>query len=196
VRASLTGLALALPVLLLGAPAALADELGAEVAEGRALAESVQAGQRSCGELSDDQLELLGEYTMDRYLGNRAAHEAMNRRMVQMMGAAGERRMHIALGERFARCATGSTSRWVAPMLGMMGRYGGGSPRGVGPGMTYGRGYGSMMGRGYGPAGAGADGDGDVSAIGIAAIGFGAALLGGLLVALGMRLRRRPTGAR
>ena len=52
----------------------------------------------------DPDFELVGEYAMDRFLGNRATHEAMNQRMVAMMGEAGERRMHIALGYRSTSC--------------------------------------------------------------------------------------------
>lgn len=75
--------------------------------------------------LSADQLELLGEYAMDSYLGNRQAHEAMNQHMVQVMGEAGERRMHQALGAQFGGCSGASSTGWTGPMAAMMGAYGG-----------------------------------------------------------------------
>jgi hypothetical protein len=175
-------------MLLLVAPAALADELGSEVEQGRYVAHSLQTGQRNCRVLSNRQFELLGEYAMDRFLGNRSAHETMNEHMTVMMGAAGERRMHIVLGQRYTGCATGSPSRWVTPMLGMMGRYGGRVPPGTGPGMMYGRPFGYGVGQ---PASSSGHADNGLGTAGVAAIAFGAALLGGLLVALGFWLRHR-----
>ncbi|HEX6601344.1 MAG TPA: hypothetical protein VF030_01755 [Solirubrobacterales bacterium] len=164
-----------------------ASGLGAEVDQGRSLAQALHAGERGCGELSSAQLELIGEYAMDRFLGNRSAHEAMNAHMVAMMGGAGERRMHIALGRRYGGCGPVSSYGWMGPMLGMMGGTGGGYASGSGQGMM-GGGYGSMMGR-HGPGGH-HDRDG-IDAFAVAAIAIGAALLAGLLVALVIGGRQR-----
>ena len=177
-----------LGTLLLPATSA-ASGLGAEVDQGRSLAQAVRAGERGCGELSSAQLELVGEYAMDRFLGNRSAHEAMNAHMVAMMGEPGERRMHIALGRRYSGCGSVSPYGWMGPMLGMMGGSGGGYAPGSGRGMM-GGGYGSMMGRNGGPGGGHHGGD-DVDAMAVVAIAFGAALLTGLLVALVMGGRQR-----
>jgi hypothetical protein len=176
--------------LALVIPAAAAADLSSEVQQGQRLADSVKSGQRTCSALSTDQFELIGEYAMNTYLPSTAAHEAMNQHMAAMMGHSGEQRMHVVLGQRYSGCASGSASGWVAPMLGMMSRYGyGGGPgqSGMGAGMMYGKGYGP------GPAAPSSSTDsGDaIGPAGIAAIAFGAALLAGLLVALGFWLRHR-----
>ena len=113
-----------LGALALGAVPALAA-LGDEVAPGRAVAAQLQAGTTSCSKLSDGDFEHLGEYVMDRMVGSRSAHEAMNARMDAGMGSANTDRMHQALGRRFAGCGGGNTG-------GMMG----------GGGMMMGGGYG------------------------------------------------------
>ena len=82
------------------AASAAGASLTSEVGDGRQLADALRSGAKQCSALSPADFEHVGEYAMDRFLGNRAAHEAMNERMVRMMGAAGERRMHIALGYR------------------------------------------------------------------------------------------------
>ena len=176
-----------LGVLALVVPPAAAADLSSEVQQGQQLADSVKSGQTKCSELSTGQFELIGEYAMNAYLPSTAAHEAMNQHMAAMMGQSGEQRMHVVLGQRYSGCASGSASGWVAPMLGMMGRYGYGGPgqSAMGPG---------MMAQGYGgpraPPSSPDSGD-EIGAAGIAAIAFGAALLAGLLVALGFWLRHR-----
>ncbi len=177
-----------LAVLALVVPAAAAADLSGEVQQGRQLADSVKSGQTKCSDLSTGQFELIGEYAMNTYLPSTAAHEAMNQHMAAMMGQSGERRMHVFLGQRYSGCGSGA-SGWVAPMLGMMSRYGYGGPgqRGMEPGMMYGQGYGPGPAT---PSSSTDSGDG-IGAAGIAAIAFGAALLAGLLVALGFWLRHR-----
>ena len=131
---SLLLISVLLGALALGAVPALAA-LGDEVTQGRAVAGQLQAGTTSCSKLSDSDFEHLGEYAMDRMVGSRSAHEAMNARMDAMMGSANTDRMHQALGRRFAGCG-GNTG-------GMMG--GGGMMMGGG----YGDGdWGAMMGSG------------------------------------------------
>jgi hypothetical protein len=178
-----------LAALALVVPAAAAADLSGEVQQGQQLADSVKSGQTKCSVLSTDQFKLIGEYAMNAYLPSTAAHEAMNQHMAAMMGQSGEQRMHVVLGQRYSGCASGSASGWVAPMLGMMSRYGYGGPRqsGMGPGMMYGQGYRPDA----GAAPSSTDGGDDIGAAGIAAIAFGAALLAGLLVALGFWLRHR-----
>ncbi len=178
-----------LAALALVVPGAAAADLSGDVQQGQQLAASVKSGQTRCSDLSTGQFELIGEYAMNTYLPSTAAHEAMNQRMAAMMGQSGERRMHAVLGQRYSGCGSGSVSGWVAPMLGMMSRYGYGGPgqSGMGPGMMYGQGSGP------GPAtpSSSTDGGDGIGAAGVAAIAFGAALLAGLLVALGFWLRHR-----
>jgi hypothetical protein len=183
--ACITGLG----VLALIVPVAAAADLSSEVQQGQQLASSVKSGQTKCSDLSTDQFELIGEYAMNTYLPSTAAHEAMNQHMAATMGQSGEQRMHVVLGQRYSGCASGSASGWVTPMVGMMSRYGYGGPgqSGMGPGMMYGQGYGSGPAT---PASSMDSGDG-TGAAGIAAIAFGAAVLAGLLVALGFWLRHR-----
>jgi hypothetical protein len=132
-RALTTSATLALAAALLLSAASLAD-LGSEVAQGQQIANSLRSGQRDCTQLSVGELELIGEYAMDSYLRNRQSHEAMNQHMVQLMGEAGERRMHQALGARFAGCPGASSNGWTGAMAAMMGAYGHGYS-GMGPGM-------------------------------------------------------------
>jgi hypothetical protein len=107
------------------APASLADE----VAAGREVAQRMQPGASSCNKLSDADFEHLGEYGMERMLGSRAAHRAMNDRMTAMMGDANTERMHELMGRRYAGCGTqGAGAGMMGP--GMMG--GGGSASGGG----------------------------------------------------------------
>jgi hypothetical protein len=175
----------------LAVPYPAAANVTSEVQRGQQLAIAVRSGQQPCSALSADDFELVGEYAMDRFIGNRAAHEAMNQHMVQMMGSAGERRMHIALGYRYIGCPGAPPSSWLGPMAGMMGNYGGGS--GPGPGMMGPRRGGP--GGSYGPMmRAGSHGDRDLSGPAIAALGFVAAVLGGLLVAFALYLRGRRPG--
>ena len=61
--------------------------LGDEVAAGGAIAKQLQAHTTSCSKLSDTDFEHLGEYVMERTVGSRAAHAAMNQRMASMMGS-------------------------------------------------------------------------------------------------------------
>ena len=186
-----------LVALVLVVTSAQAD-LASEVNQGHRLADAIRSNERQCSELSADDFELIGEYAMDRFLGNRATHEAMNQHMVRMMGDAGERRMHITLGYRYTGCTGAPPSSWLGPMAGMMGGYRGGYPGGTGPGMM-GRpggagGYnGPMMGGPRGPLGS--SGENDLSGLAIAALAFGAAVLGGLLVAFVLHLRARRPGA-
>jgi hypothetical protein len=167
-------------------PAAAAGRQTREEQKGQALDESVRSMERRCSDLSTEDFELIGEYAMGRYLADPAAHEAMNRRMTRMMGAVGERRMHVALGYRYAGCRGGPAWGWMGPMAGMMhGHYGGGESGGsFGPGMMGGNGEGegheyrgSMMGSRH----RGGDGIGDLGvvlvALAAAAIGAGIAVL-------------------
>ncbi len=181
-----------------GSPiAAAAPTLAQEEREGEGIAEAVRSGEKQCSDLSADEFELIGEYAMGSYLGDEATHAAMNRRMTLMMGETGERRMHMALGYRYADCRGGPASSWMGPMAGMM--YGGGygpESDGSGPGMMGGNGS------GYGPGMMGGDwsgaraGDDDVNGPSAAAmVGMMAILIGGVAVAVLLLARRRGTGA-
>lgn len=84
--------------------------LAGEVSAGQAVAVQLQRGAVGCDGLSEVQLERLGEYVMDRMVGSRAAHEAMNGRMTQALGAENADRMHQQMGRAFAGCRTGGTA--------------------------------------------------------------------------------------
>lgn len=180
---AILALVMGLALGALGSPiATAAPTLAQEEQRGEAIAESVRSGARQCSDLSSDDFELIGEYTMGRYLGDDGAHAAMNERMALMMGEVGERRMHTALGYRYTSCAGGPASDWVGPIAGMMGGPGSG---GNGPGMMRGGEYrgggysGSMMGSGHH--------GGDVSMFGVVLIALAAAALGAGLVMLVLR---------
>ena len=105
-----------------------------EVAAGRSVANQLQNGGASCSTLSNTEFEHLGEYVMERMVGSRAAHAAMDQRMSQAMGGENTDRMHELMGRSFAGCTT-SAGSGVPMGPGMMGGAGGG--RG---------GWGAMMG--------------------------------------------------
>ena len=64
----------------------------------------------SCDRLAREDFEHLGEYAMNRMAGSVRLHEALNARLRSVMGAAGEERMHVLMGQRYARCAPGGMS--------------------------------------------------------------------------------------
>jgi hypothetical protein len=66
---------------------------------------------------------------MERMVGSRSVHAAMNARMDQTMGSPNTDQMHQLLGRSYAGCTTGTASG-AAPMgSGMMGGTGGGVMR-------------------------------------------------------------------
>jgi hypothetical protein len=133
VRVSLI-FALVAAVLALAAAPALAS-LADEVAAGREVAQRLQAGATSCNKLSDADFEHLGGYVLERMVGSRAAHRAMNERMTAMMGDANTERMHELMGRRYSGCGTqGAGAGMMGP--GMMGG---------GAGAASGGGWGAMM---------------------------------------------------
>jgi hypothetical protein len=197
----------ALTAPLIAASPAVAS-LADEVLAGQAVAAQLQSGQASCKTLSDTQFERLGEHVMDRMVGSRAAHAAMNQRMTQAIGAENLAPMHELMGRRYAGCTTGTASG-VAMGPGMM--------NGAGTG----GGWGAMMGSsawGWMHNGAWRHMSADEwrslasrmmgsryatgphhrwSAAGVLATVFGASLVGGLLVLLAVRRpwQRRPPAA-
>jgi hypothetical protein len=182
---------LAAALLLPAAAGALTQEEG----RGHGLAESVRSGERQCSDLSGKDLELIGEYAMGRYLANPAAHEAMNRRMTWMMGAVGERRMHVALGHRYTGCPGGPAWGWMGAMTGMMGgHYGGGESGGsFGPSMMGGNGEGEGGGSRRSMMGGRHHGDGGIGGLGVVLVALAAAGIGAGIAVLVLR-RRGPDG--
>lgn len=130
-------LAFSASVLALGVSPAF-GALSAEVDAGRAVAARVDAGTATCRNLSNSGFEHLGEYVMERMVGSRSAHVAMNVRMEAIIGSQSADRIHHALGRRYAGCAIPTSGRGG----GMMG---GGAMVG---GNATGGGWGAMMGSG------------------------------------------------
>ncbi|WP_187368730.1 hypothetical protein [Baekduia soli] len=102
--------------------------VAAEQQAGGALAQQVRSGARTCGSLSAEDLDQVGEFAMGRAVGSTAAHEAMDARMTAVMGAAAESRMHQVLGAQYVGCATGTGG--ASTMMG-----GRGAMMGTGSGM-------------------------------------------------------------
>lgn len=89
----------------------------------------IEGGQLRCSEISTNDFELVGEYAMGRLFATPQQHEAMNQMMVRMMGAAGEARVHEAMGRRFAGCGGAQLPPGFGRMMGavgVMGMMGGG----------------------------------------------------------------------
>lgn len=108
-------------------PAAASASLSGEQRQGQNLIAQIQAGARTCRGLSANDLDHIGEYLMFRALGSTSLHQAMNDRMIAMLGEQGESRMHQLLGARYAGCSTSSSgSSGYRSMMGggaMMGGY-------------------------------------------------------------------------
>ncbi len=113
--------------LTLAATPALAS-LSDEVAAGQSVASGLQSGRVTCNGLTRSDFEHLGEYVMERMVGSRSVHAAMNARMEQMMGSENADRMHALLGRTYAGCAsaTAGTGGGMMGSGGMMGGTGGG----------------------------------------------------------------------
>lgn len=94
---------------------------GSDEQRGGALVQALTSGSRACDSFSSDDFELIGEYAMGRMLGSTSAHETMNARMRYMMSAQSEERMHVWMGQRYTRCATGAVPQNLAGMWNMMG---------------------------------------------------------------------------
>jgi hypothetical protein len=124
---------------LLVLPATALASLAEEQRQGEDLVAQLQAGTKTCGDLSAEDFDHIGEYVMYRAVGSTSSHQAINDRMTVMMGEQAETRMHQLLGERYAGCNAGGRS-------GIAG-YGG-----MGPGMVGGPvvsgGWGAMIGSG------------------------------------------------
>jgi len=118
------------------------DHTAREEAEGKEIWEKLQAKEITCAELADENFGSLGEYFMGQMMGD--AHEAMNNRLIQMLGEEGEEQMHIAMGKRMSGCDPNASlpqnmmgGGMMPMMMSMMG--GGGNPM-----MDYG--WNNMMG--------------------------------------------------
>lgn len=126
---------------------AIASSVAAEEADGARVLREIKAGDRSCAEVSASEFDHVGEYAMGRVLGSTAAHEAMNERMTRMMGEAGETRMHVLMGRRYAGCGGPVLPARFGQMMGVTGMMAGlGGSRGSmmgGAGMMEGRSWGN-----------------------------------------------------
>jgi hypothetical protein len=107
-------------------PAIAQASLAGEQQQGQNLIGQLQSSTKTCGELSAKDLDHIGEYVMFRALGSTTLHQAMNNRMIAMLGEQGETRMHQALGARYAVCTTtGSAAGGYGGMVGGGGMLGG-----------------------------------------------------------------------
>ena len=120
-----TRLALITIGLALVLPAVASASLAGEQRQGQNLIAQLQAGTKTCRDLSADDLDHIGEYLMFRALGSTSLHQAMNDRMIAMLGAQGESRMHQLLGARYAGCSTSSSATGYGGMMGAGGMMGG-----------------------------------------------------------------------
>jgi hypothetical protein len=190
-------------VALGGAAAPALATLGGDVAAGQQVAAQLQSGEANCRDLSAGQFEHLGEYVMDRMVGSRPTHAAMNERMSRATGAENTDGMHELMGRSFAGCAAdGASGMPTGP--GMMGGDWGGMMRSSAWNWMHSGAWrqmsqadwrklaGTMMGARYTTAG-----DHGWSTAAVIAVALGAVLVGTLLVLLLMRRpwQHRPPGA-
>lgn len=142
--------------------------------QGAALTKAVNTGERSCRSLSAAELDRIGEYAMGLGFTTGAQHDAMNARMRTMIGAAGERQAHRAMGGSYSGCAANAAQDGTSGTV-MMGRYG------ASPTMMNGSDYGPGMARST-PAD-----DGGLGTVPGVLIALAAAVLGAGLVAFALR---------
>lgn len=100
-----------------------ASRIAAEEASGKAVWDRLQSKQISCGDLRDDDFEVLGDYFMGLMMGS--AHASMDAAMDARLGTSGNTQMHVAMGKRMSGCDT-SASYPQGGAFPMMGAYGGG----------------------------------------------------------------------
>lgn len=194
--------ALSLLALLI-APIAAFGSVADEQRQGAELSAQLHSGAKTCGQLSDEDFDHIGEFVMGRFLGSTQAHEAMNERMRLMMGEQAEQRMHELMGRRYSGCSQGQSSRTGMMGSGMMG--GNGGPGGFGPMMRSGDWGWMMNGAWLGMnradwhrleshlLGTSSTSGSGWSVWAIVGVGLGAALLAGLAVFVLVRRRfRRP----
>ena len=139
-------LMIAICASLLLVTAATVPALASEASDQRAgqrLLRSIEAGRSECADLSNADLERIGEYVMGRMAGSTAAHEQMNELMRSMMGARSEEQMHVFMGRRFTGCGGSAVPGRFGGMMGVMGMMGGGIRT-----AANGSGFGAMMGSG------------------------------------------------
>ena len=171
----------AIALATIGVTPALAAQ--SEEQQGAQVLSGVQTGKTSCASLTTADFDHIGEYVMRQMLGSSAAHTAMNRQMVAMMGSRGEGQAHVFMGRRFAGCTTGRAPAAFGAMMGMMGAgmmgsaYGGSGPN---PSSMMSSG-GGMMGNGtVGSTAGGSDWSAGDTAI-VVMLGLLVALVGGAL---------------
>lgn len=104
--------------LLIAIPSSASASLADEQHHGQTLAAQVQSGAVSCGDLSHEDFDHIGEYVMGRALGSTTAHAAMNERMRLMIGDQAEGRMHQLMGARFAGCTTAAAGNGYGTTMG------------------------------------------------------------------------------
>jgi hypothetical protein len=188
---------LAFLAVLLLIPAVALASLADEQRQGGALVAQLRSGATSCGDLSAEDFDHIGEYVMGRALGSMSTHQAMNERMTLMLGERGEQRMHQLMGERFAGCAATSGAGGSVMGPGMMGgssgdwgsmmRSGDWSWMMGGTWRTMSRQDWQRLQRQWMGASAASSGHGGWSPWAIAAVALGAALLAALAVVAVMR---------
>lgn len=112
----------------LAIPAAARASLPDEQRQGQQLITQLQAGTKTCSDLSAADLDHVGEYVMYLAIGSTRLHQAMNDRMTAMMGEQGESRMHQLLGQRYTGCFTNASGTsghgWMMGPGMMRGSYG------------------------------------------------------------------------
>jgi hypothetical protein len=141
--------------VVLIAPTPAGAAVAREEADGARVLQRIESGGLSCDQVTASRFDHVGEYAMGRALGSTARHEAMNETMTRMMGEAGETRMHVLMGRRYAGCGGPTFPARFGRMMGLTGMMAG-----------YGSAQGSMMGSGFGP---GDHHDNDLSAAWIVA---------------------------
>lgn len=108
-------------------PASLSAD--ADVQKGQAIYTQLQNKQTTCEKLTSNDFDVLGGFYMNRMMGS--AHDAVDQYMTQNLGANGERRAHIAMGERLSGCNVnasypdGASNYPSMAWMGMMNGYSG-----------------------------------------------------------------------
>lgn len=200
-------LAVSVGALALSGPVLSAQS---ETQQGQQIVSEVQSGRRSAASLSSEQYARVGQYLMSRAFHSTENYEVMDSRMDQIMGTTGSDQMYRYLGERYLGKNVQPEDGYgsVYGRIGsMMGSYGGSGPyagmmdhyleqgSGNATSGSYPMGSGGMM--GYGSANRSSSSSDGWSTRPIVAVAvLGALLIGGAILIVWPRLRRRGQGGR
>lgn len=97
-----------------------ADQGSLDETTGKTIWDRLQNGQISCGQLTNDDFDKLGDFFMANMMGTQ--HDQMDQLITERLGDSGELAMHVAMGKRLSGCNANAPfpngSGYFMPMMG------------------------------------------------------------------------------